>query len=54
MKSNAKLIAVLIILGMGFTFLPNIKLDLDHGQISEVNKPKESGRYNESFKIKFF
>lgn len=49
MKSNTKKIIILLVLGMGFVFLPNIKLNFDYGQKTNVINPKESAGYFESF-----
>ena len=40
MKSNSKKILILIVLGMGFVFLPNIKLDFGDGQKFNIIHPK--------------
>jgi len=48
MKSNKKNIIVLLVLVMGFVFLPNIKLDFGDGQKTNVINPKESGGYFET------
>ena len=49
MKSNTKKIIILLVLGMGFVFLPNIKLDFDYGHKSNVKIPKQSAGYTVSF-----
>ena len=49
MKSTTKKIFVLILLGMGFMCLPNIKLNFSFGQKSNVKIPKQSAAYTESF-----
>jgi len=49
LNSNTKKILILLILGMGFVFLHNIKLEFGHRQKSNVIIPKESGVYSENF-----
>ena len=49
MKSNSKKIVFLIVLAMGFVFLPNFMLDFDRGQKTNVITPKESAGYLAKF-----
>jgi len=49
MKSTTKKIFVLILFGMGFMCLPNLKLNFSFGQKSNVKIPKQSAGYTESF-----
>ncbi|TKJ19416.1 MAG: hypothetical protein CEE43_15400 [Promethearchaeota archaeon Loki_b32] len=49
MKTNTKKIIVLIILGIGFVFLPNIKLNFSVDQKTNLSILKESGGYSEPF-----
>jgi len=49
MKSNSKKIVILIVLGIGFVFLPNIKLEFGDNQKFNVINPKESAGYLRSF-----
>ena len=46
MKSNSKKIVILIILAIGFVFLPNMMLDFGDGQKTNVINPKESFKKN--------
>jgi len=49
MKSTTKKIFVLILFGMGFMCLPNLKLNFSFGQKSNVKIPKQSVGYTKSF-----
>ena len=49
MKSNKKNIIVLLVLVTGLVILPNIKLDFDPDQKSNVINPKPSAGYIKSY-----
>ncbi len=49
MKSKTNKITILIILGISFVLLTNIKLNFSDGQKSDATTPKESAGFSESF-----